>query len=64
MIDVVVTLVDGSGGLLGVAPTRVYPDEDTLDPGASVAYETFFQAIPGTSMGDVRIVTLVQGYVE
>lgn len=63
-IDVVVTLVDGSGALLGVAPTRVYPDEDTLEPGASVAYETFFQAIPGTSMGDVRIVTLVQGYVE
>jgi hypothetical protein len=64
MIDVVVTLVDGSGALLGVAPTRVYPDEDTLDPGASVAYETFFQAIPGTSMDDVSIVTLVQGYVE
>ena len=63
MINVVVTLVDGSGALLGVAATRVFPNEDTLAPGASVAYETFFQAIPGLSIDDVKIVTLVQGEV-
>jgi hypothetical protein len=64
VVDVVVMLVDRSGTLLAVAETRAFPDADTLEPGQSVSYETFFHTIPGMSMNDVTIKTLVQGYEE